>query len=724
MTAPEDFPPGYFDFLGDEAPAPDLTHADWARRYIEDLGFALVHLEPGQKRPIYKNWPDTLIFADHWEQHPDHGLGILLAKGRRPFCSLDVDDLAGTRLIFDELGIDLESLIATTPAIEGTPGRVRLLFAAPPDDLRTKKLAWPGRDGAEEITIFELRGGSGYQDVLPPSIHPNGQAYRWLPGQAPWELDVPPLPESLAEMWRDWHHWRPDLARLCPWSPTAAPSSAAPPPRAASPTAGDSVVSAFNAAHDIGALLAAHGYVPVTDRRWLAPGSTTGLPGVSVLDNEKVYSHHGADPLADGFAHDAFDCFCRLEHGGDQKAAVRAAARLLGIAKPERPEFSGGEPGQAEGASAPPVDDWSTYFARGDTPALLPVDLSNLGAHRAQPPEFLIEKILPLGACSLLGGHGESGKSYLGLTLAAHVAVGRVWAGLHVRRGRVLLLSMEDDTEKLYFRLESICHEYELDFASIARNLTIIDASNAPPLAVEAYQGGAKVLRLTDTAKDFLGQAKGYDLVLIDNASDAFAGNEIDRSQVRAFLKGLGKVAKENNGAVLLLVHIDKAAARNGAQGQSYSGSTAWHNSARSRLALTVKDGISTLTHEKSNFGPRLEQPIPLTLNSRGVPTPRVPGELQEAQVARTIADDESVLAAIKAAVAAGRTIPTATTGHSTCWHALRAFPELADPLKAPTGKNLVDEAVIRLHRRELIQIQAFRHDSKDRKKWIPVTTP
>ena len=190
MNAPRTVTDEEWEFaIGEDPPAP--TTAAWARRYIEDFGFALVHLEPGQKRPLYNGWPDELVFADHWETHPEHGLGILLAKGRRPYCSLDVDDLAGTRLIFDELGIDLEALIATAPAIEGTPGRVRLLFAAPPNDLRTKKLTWPGRDGAEALTVFELRGGSGYQDVLPPSIHPQGQSYRWLPGQAPWELDIP-----------------------------------------------------------------------------------------------------------------------------------------------------------------------------------------------------------------------------------------------------------------------------------------------------------------------------------------------------------------------------------------------------------------------------------------------------------------------------------------------------------------------------------------------------
>jgi hypothetical protein len=59
------------------------------------------------------------------------------------------------------------------------------------------------------------------------------------------------------------------------------------------------------------------------------------------------------------------------------------------------------------------------------------------------------------------------------------------------------------------------------------------------------------------------------------------------------------------------LAHVDKFAARNGSAGQSYSGSTAWHNSARSRLALTEKNGTVELAQEKLNIGARAE---PLSL--------------------------------------------------------------------------------------------------------------
>lgn len=46
---------------------------------------------------------------------------------------------------------------------------------------------------------------------------------------------------------------------------------------------------------------------------------------------ERVYCHHASDPLGDGHSHDAFSAWLILEHGGDMKAAVRAAAINLGM---------------------------------------------------------------------------------------------------------------------------------------------------------------------------------------------------------------------------------------------------------------------------------------------------------------------------------------------------------------------------------------------------------
>lgn len=92
------------------------------------------------------------------------------------------------------------------------------------------------------------------------------------------------------------------------------------------------VIDAFNKAHDVGAILESHGYIPKGRNRWTHPDSTTGMPGVRMLpDSERVYSSHGCDPLNDSHAHDAFDCWRILNHNGDMTDAIRKAARILGM---------------------------------------------------------------------------------------------------------------------------------------------------------------------------------------------------------------------------------------------------------------------------------------------------------------------------------------------------------------------------------------------------------
>lgn len=95
-----------------------------------------------------------------------------------------------------------------------------------------------------------------------------------------------------------------------------------------------SPIAAFNDAHDVRSILKAHGYRE-SGKKFVAPASSSGMAGVVVLagqdGRERVFSHHSNDPIADGLAHDAFDLFCILDHGGDEWAAIQAAARLTNI---------------------------------------------------------------------------------------------------------------------------------------------------------------------------------------------------------------------------------------------------------------------------------------------------------------------------------------------------------------------------------------------------------
>jgi RecA-family ATPase len=70
----------------------------------------------------------------------------------------------------------------------------------------------------------------------------------------------------------------------------------------------------------------------------------------------------------------------------------------------------------------------------------------------------------------------------------------------------------------------------------------------------------------------------------IDTSADVFAGNEIDRAQVRQFISLLRRLAIVANGSVVLLSHPSLTGI---SSGSGLSGSTAWHNSVRSRIYMT-----------------------------------------------------------------------------------------------------------------------------------------
>lgn len=241
-------------------------------------------------------------------------------------------------------------------------------------------------------------------------------------------------------------------------------------------------------------------------------------------------------------------------------------------------------------------------------PRLRRVSLEGLEEEEAPAAAFVLAPILPAGHVTLLGGHGGAGKSLLALAMAAHVAVGRDFGPYTASRaGRVVFVSLEDSGSVIRARLRAIAESFGLPFDGLRARLEVFDGSEGD---AELMRRGmlAGALEETPTLRELRRVAAGAALIVVDNASDAFGGNEIDRREVRAFMRALRTL--EPKAALLLLAHIDKAAARGASHGNAYSGSTAWHNSARSRLALLeVADDPAwvQLLHEKSTHAAAAE---------------------------------------------------------------------------------------------------------------------
>lgn len=301
--------------------------ATWAERYIERFQFKLVPLRG--KVPIGEAWNDdkNLIGTVRAARGYCHAnIGVCLEPSG--LVSLDADDAEGARLVLAAEGLNLDALIAVTPTIIGRAPRLE--FKAPEVKLGRKAIVWPPRaEGEKPVTVLELRAGR-VQDVLPPSIHPDThRPYRWL---TPPRDGFPPLPESLLRLWLDFDAFKHRARNRCPW---AAPE---PEPKTQRSTGqisqsarhGPSVIAAFNDAHDTVAILESHGYVRAGRKRWKSPNGKN-MAGVVLLPDGKVFCHHMSDALGDGKPHDSFDLYAHLEHGGDVRAAVKAAAQVLGL---------------------------------------------------------------------------------------------------------------------------------------------------------------------------------------------------------------------------------------------------------------------------------------------------------------------------------------------------------------------------------------------------------
>ncbi|WP_445496773.1 bifunctional DNA primase/polymerase [Pseudomonas sp. 8(2025)] len=383
--------------MGDHAK--ELAVSEWARRYVEEFALALVPIDPGEKAPKGMGWnkpggyfTDADAASGFWQQNPAHNLGVVLGPSR--VCSLDVDDVQWTRHVLYELhGIDLDAMALVFPTVVGNPARFRVMFRVPDDlELTRHSLSWPNEndpDGSiykrltaqakaakaagdlageaaakaeaqqfQRFTVLELRAGL-VQDVLPPSIHPGtGKPYFWR--KAPNAAEgLPVLPGELLSIWNNWDIFKRDAEAACPWAPKPKkdPGKALkrPAPKGDKP----SVIDEFNRCHDVEELLRAHGYIK-RGSKWLYAQSSTGMPGITVKER-KVYSHHGADPLANGHQNDAFEVYCLLEHNGDQSRAVKEAARLLGMQHSSRPDPRDLPP--------PPSDDLSGPSLGGDIQA-------------------------------------------------------------------------------------------------------------------------------------------------------------------------------------------------------------------------------------------------------------------------------------------------------------------------------------------------------------------
>lgn len=306
------------------------------------------------------------------------------------------------------------------------------------------------------------------------------------------------------------------------------------------------------------------------------------------------------------------------------------------------------------------------------------VQIDDLAAANIPPQSWVWDEYIPVGEVTLLGAHGGTGKSTIALMLAVSVALGRPLFGIATRLTRVVFYSAEDGADTVRRRLRSIALALGVDVAELSQHLEVLDASDQPELAVPPTDGirgqSVGLSQVCLQLQEHMAERPGA-LLIVDNASDAFGGNENARPEVRAFVRLLAGMVRAKGGAVLLLAHVDKGTSRGERPGtESYSGSTAWHNSVRSRLFMSRdKEGDLLLEHQKSNHG-LVRDPLRLRWPRDGVPMLDVP-EGGVVSYIKQQSDAKSLLRLIHEFTVRGESVSTATNSRTHAGKLLRGQP-------------------------------------------------
>jgi len=239
------------------------------------------------------------------------------------------------------------------------------------------------------------------------------------------------------------------------------------------------------------------------------------------------------------------------------------------------------------------------------------VDMSAWDDGPVPQRKWAIKDRVPLNQAGLFSGEGGTGKSIIELTKDVAHVLGKDWLGSLPEPGPAFYLGAEDDVDELHIRISAIAEHYGATFKQLMESglhVCCLMGQDAT-LCHTSRSGRVEPTPLYDLIYEAAGDIKPKN-ISIDTLSRAFAGNEIDRSQVYAFAMHMQALAMVAGGSVTVLSHPSLAGIQSGS---GISGSTAWHGAFRFRQFLTgVKaesgeqpDGnLRQLEFKKNQYGP------------------------------------------------------------------------------------------------------------------------
>lgn len=588
-----------------------VTHA---QRYL-DLGYIPIPIQPNTKRPSVPRWQDTADnrdwVADYILGHPNDSLGLLTGE----ITALD-GDILDTH-VAKEVAQWIQSRFPT--ALPRVGARPKFLFLFGVDQIKSKRASAVFTDAEGRRHRIELLGKG--QQFVAHGVHPQtNQPYLWPKGspvdQSMCALDLPTFTDA------DWEEVQQVFEKAClargfirqqDGSDGAELSTDTP-----FPMAGLTLEDAREALD----------YVPNDDLEY-DDYLSIGLA-----------LHQQSNGDREWF--DVWDAWASSSVKNSGTAYNWQRWRSFDSAKPggltmrsilQRAEFAGWtRPGHIEGAKP---DDTILEFlpedALPDQPAQPiykdakgnPIELFDLTSpaqhlnYQTTPQEWVWDLMLPKGETTVLYADGGTGKTSLAQLLATHIATGQSLFGTATNQGKVIAFLAEDDLNSIIRRQDRIRANGGPPRDQL-HDLTFIPRKGEDNAFMVFHDD---IGRTTPTwqrlAATCMANKDKLQLLIVDTAADTFGGSENIRTQVRQYIqRALTRIAVQCDCAVLLLAHPSRTGMQDGT-----GGSTAWHNTVRSRWHLyndPEREGVLVLAHRKSNYGPK--QPDKLLRLVDGVP--------------------------------------------------------------------------------------------------------
>lgn len=150
---------------------------------------------PG-KTPFLKEWQKRGVPSQEevklWKKsYRNRNIGLNLSKAGLVAIDLDGNQEEAEQLLKEISG----GVLPDTWKFRTGSGAIRFLYKIPEKvTFKLKKYVIRNEEKYPSAKIELL--GQGQQTVLPPSIHPNGKKYEWIPGYSPWDFGDPALAPS------------------------------------------------------------------------------------------------------------------------------------------------------------------------------------------------------------------------------------------------------------------------------------------------------------------------------------------------------------------------------------------------------------------------------------------------------------------------------------------------------------------------------------------------